>query len=320
MEQNNTLNPQLADVTGSEGQQNEAPAPKKRKSHKTLYISLALLFVLLLAAGGYYAFSAYSSTVAEQLAYEILENNDNPQDYEDYLEKYPDSEHAQEVRMRLGKIREMHARWQVIQLSDNVNDFKNFKSTYDDAQYARLCDIKIDSLDFVAAQREGTEEAFMRYLNMHPDGHYASEASVAKGQIRDQEITMEDRDQIMRVIIDFYKGFEMQDDAMICSNITATMTNFLSLKNATKAQVLSAIKGMFNEHIQNCEFQVNRDIDIVRVAEKESKTPSYKCLFTVDQHIQRDNEGKTFSSYKCEAEVSGQLLISSLTMEELSRK
>lgn len=320
MEQQNNLATQQTSAPESEKEKSLTPAPKKRKSREKLYVSLILLLALILGIGGYLALSTYISNADEQMAYDILEGNDNPQDYEAFLEKYPESEHASEVRQQLAKLQEMHARWQAIQFSENASDFLNFKNKYDDAQYARLCDIKIDSLDFVTAQREGTEEAFKRYLSIHPDGLYASEASVAQGQIKDQEITAEDRDQIMRVIIDFYKGFETQDDAMICSNITATMTNFLSLRNATKAQVLNAVKSMFNEHIQNCEFQVNRDIDIVRISGNATKSSSYKVSFTVDQHIQRDDEGKTFASYKCQAEVSEQLLISSLTMEELSRK
>ena len=60
------------------------------------------------------------------MAYQILENNDNPQGYQDFLEKYPNSEHADEVRQRLTKLEEMLAKWNTIALSDNVNDFINF--------------------------------------------------------------------------------------------------------------------------------------------------------------------------------------------------
>lgn len=101
------------------------------------------------------------------MAYQILENNDNPQDYQDFLEKYPNSEHADEVRQRLTKLEEMLAKWNTIALSDNVNDFINFKNTYSDIQYGRLCDIKIDSLDFIIAQKQGTPEAYQHYLDSH---------------------------------------------------------------------------------------------------------------------------------------------------------
>ena len=95
------------------------------------------------------------------------------------------------------------------------------------------------------------------------------------------------------------------------------MTQFLSKKNATKSEVLSIIKGMFNEHIQKCEFVINRDFSITRSMGADNQ-PVYTAVFSVDQHIQRDNEGKTFGSYKATAIITSQLLISSLTMQEIS--
>ena len=167
------------------------------------------------------------------------------------------------------------------------------------------------------AQRLGTQEAFQHYLDVHPDGRYASEASVSQGTLRDREITPGDRDQIMSVITDFYRGFENRDETLVCSNITPSMTQFLSKKNATKSEVLSIIKGMFNEHIQKCEFVINRDFTITR-SMGDGNQPVYTAVFSVDQHIQRDNEGKTFGSYKATAIITSQLLISSLTMQEIS--
>lgn len=299
--------------------------PQKRQKKRTLLTIIIVIAILVIGIGGFYIWNTYSSSNEEQTAYEILENNDNPQDYEDYLQNFPNGKHADEVRERLAQLNAMLARWKVIEQSENVADFINFKNTYTDAQYGRLCDIKIDSLDFVKAQREGTEEAFERYLMTHPDGRYASEASVAQGQMRDAELSQTDRDQIMRVLTDFFKGFETQDENLICSNIAATMTTFLHQKNASKAVVMKTIKSMYNEHILNCNFVVNRDIEIERSNtsgnnDNAKANNGYRATFTVDQHIQRDNEGKTFGSYKCVAEISNYLLITSLTMEELSKQ
>lgn len=330
MEQNFTQSPTTAPNNESELPETNSPvnngqAPQKPKSRRTAITIIAIIAILIIGFGGYFVWNTYASSSEEQTAYEILEGNDNPQDYEDYLEKFPRGEHADEVRERLSQLNAMLARWKVIELSENVADFVNFKNTYNDVQYGRLCDIKIDSLDFVKAQREGTQEAFERYLLAHPDGRYASEASVAQGQMRDAELSQTDRDQIMRVLTDFFKGFETQDETLICSNIAATMTTFLHQKNASKATVVKTIKSMYNEHIQNCNFVVNRDIEIERSqasgsADNTKANSGYRATFTVDQHIERDNEGKTFGSYKCVAEISNHLLITSLTMEELSKQ
>lgn len=301
------------------GEQQEASANESHKKSRTAIYFVVSLVVLLLLGGGAFLLWHENNKEDESIAYNILENNDNPQDYKDFLEKYPQSPHAPEVQGRLKQLEAMLQQWGRIALSENANDFVQFKMRFSNARYAYLCDIKIDSLDFIAAQRAGTEEAFLHYLAVHPDGRYASEASIAQGNLRNQEVTLEEQEQVINIINDFFHGFETQDETLICSNISATMASFLSQKEATKATVVSTIKGMFNEHIKGCRFIINRDIEIVRQPSAEGESV-FVATFTVDQHIDRDNEGKTFGSYKCVAQLTPQLLIHSLVMQELSKQ
>lgn len=302
-------------LTANEQAEHIQTAPQPKKSHKTLIVVLCIIG--LLAIGATVAVVTLNrSSSEERLAYEVLENNDNPQDYKDFLDKYPNSDRAQEVRERLQILENMLRKWESIALSGRVRDFEDFKQTYSNTHLLHLCDLKIDSLDFIQAQQVGTQEAFGEYLRKHPDGQYASEASVAQGNLRDMEVTDEDCERIASVLVDFFHGFESQDETAVCSNITATMKTFLHQKNATKATVISTIKNMFHEHILSCQFNVNRDMEISR---KAGSTGGFTATFTLDQYIDRDNEGKTFGSYRCVAELTPQLLIESLTMEEISK-
>lgn len=302
--------PQMAAPQGS-----IAPPPKK-KSHTGLIVTIIIVVVLVLIGVGGYVYYSFAQTDDEQTMYYTLEDNDNPEDYEAYLEKYPNGAHAEEVRNRLSNLNEMIQAWNGIVLNGTLSDFKNFKNTYSDVKYGRLCDIKIDSLDWVAAQQIGTAEAYANYMDNHPDGRYASEASIAQTKMKDNEISAKDQEEITRVCSEFFQGFQFQDETLICSNIASTMTTFLHQKNATKAEVVSTINGMFNEHIQSCRFVVNRDMNIKR--SNADGNANYTATFTVDQHIERDNEGKTFGSYKCVATLNAQYLITSLTMTETS--
>lgn len=314
-------NPQNASVNpnNNNGAYNNMPSQTPNKKSKAPLIITIIVVVLLLIGGGVYFYVSNNAAHEEEMAYEVLENNNNPQDYEDFLQNYPNSEHADEVRSRLQKLQDMLSKWNSIALSDDVNDFVNFKEQFTDPQYSRLCDIKIDSLDFITAQRVNTPEAFQRYLDNHPDGRYVSEASVAQGSLREQEVTETDREQITEVLTDFFNGFANRDESKICANISSTMTTFLHQHNATKADVLSKINAMFNDHIQGCQFNVNRDIQITRKNDS-SGNAMFNVTFTVDQHISRDNEGKTFGQYKCVAAMNAQMLITSLTMQEISQQ
>ena len=314
--QNNATSAQNSQFSAQGHTETQLSNNNSTKSNKKLYIIIAIIVIALLGGVCYFV-SSQKAANQEEMAYEVLENNDNPDDYRDFLEKYPNSAYADEVRQRLTKLEEMIDKWRSIAMSDNVNDFKDFKNTYSDVQYGRLCDIKIDSLDYITAQKLGTAEAYQQYLNAHPDGRYASEASIAQGSIHDQEVTDADRSQIANILTDFYNGFA-EDDDKICMNIAATMTTFLHQKNASKATVLNIIHGMFNEDIKGCQFNVNRDLQVKRKADT-ANGESFVATFTVDQHIQRDDEGKTYGQYRCVAEINSQMLITSLTMQEISK-
>lgn len=315
--QNNATSAQNSQFSAQVHTETQLSNNNSTKSNKKLYIIIAIIVIALLGGVCYFV-SSQKAANQEEMAYEVLENNDNPDDYRDFLEKYPNSAYADEVRQRLTKLEEMIDKWRSIAMSDNVNDFKDFKNTYSDVQYGRLCDIKIDSLDYITAQKLGTAEAYQQYLNAHPDGRYASEASIAQGSIHDQEVTDADRSQIANILTDFYNGFAAEDDDKICMNIAATMTTFLHQKNASKATVLNIIHGMFNEDIKGCQFNVNRDLQVKRKADT-ANGESFVATFTVDQHIQRDDEGKTYGQYRCVAEINSQMLITSLTMQEISK-
>lgn len=317
MSQETNSEQHAADLAQEMGTPVQQPAPQPKKKNYTIRWVILIVVLLLICGGGYAILSYQKANSQEQLMYNTLENNDNPQDYLDFLEQFPQSEYVPEVKKRLAKLEDMLDRWKQIAMSDNVKDFINFKSDYADSKYVRLCEVKIDSLDFVTAQREGTPEAFARYVSLHPDGRYASEASIAEGTLRDQEITPEDRDQIMTLLNNFFEGFGTCDEMKITTNITSTMSRFLSKEDANKVVVMQTIKGMFNEHILSCQFIINRDINIT--CTKEGADRTYSATFTVDQHIERDNDGKTFGQYNCTATITPQLLISSLTMSEMSR-
>lgn len=297
-------------------QTNAPQGTPQKKSHTGLIVGIIVAVIVVLAGIGGYIYYTSTQTDDEQTMFYTLEDNDNPEDYEAYLEKYPNGAHADEVRDRLSKLNEMIKAWNGIAVNGTASDFKNFKNTYSNVKYGRLCDIKIDSLDWVAAQQIGTAEAFANYMDAHPDGRYASEASIAQTKMKDSEISPADQTEITRVCSEFFQGFQFQDETLICSNIASTMTTFLHQKNVTKAEVVSAIKGMFNEHIQSCRFVVNRDMSIKRT--NADGGSAYTATFTVDQHIERDNEGKTFGSYNCVATLNAQYLITSLTMTETS--
>jgi len=293
------------------------PMPPKKKN-KWLYWFLPLVIVLGLG-GGLFGWYYINGSQNEETAYTTLLGNENVQDYENYLERFPNGEHAAEVRERLAQLKTMYADWTRIANSEYASDFERFKEQYPASQLVKQCELKIDSLDWVTALKLNTPEAMAEYMDKHPEGRYISEAGIAQNTLATTQVDETERSSISEVLTDFYQAFAQNDDATLCTFITPTMSQFLSKKNATKADVVSLVKSTYSEDIENCSFVLNNDYEITKKVSNEGKV-TYQVSFSVDQHIQRSGEGKTFGSYTANATITNDLKISSLTMKEISRQ
>lgn len=154
---------------------------------KTRYI-LILLGILLFAAGfgGGYFMHKYlaGGTLGEQYAYEALDEDYSLADYDSFLADYPQSPRVAEVKQRREKVRAMLEEWKQLEEIGTIGDFLNFKANFNETRFNRLCDLKIDSLEWANALKANTETAYEVYMRKHPDGTYAAEASVALDLIR----------------------------------------------------------------------------------------------------------------------------------------
>lgn len=294
--------------------------PRKKGSSGVLVF---IIIMLLLAGGGYGAYWYLNQTTdtenLEMLAYENLEGNETLADYEDFIERYPESPRIREVKERYEVLKKMYAEWRDIVITGNRRDYEVFMQNYSGFGLSKMCEVKLDSLDWLDAQADGSPEAIALYLSKHPNGHYLAEANSAQNKILAATPTTEEKLLVEETLRGFFRAFGDNDTEAVFTFITPTMTRFLSRENATKADVADIIESTYNIHILACKFVLNGDSKVTKL-HADTDDPAYKVTFTVDQHIERDNEGKTFGSYTAEAVITAQFKLSSLTMNEVSRK
>ena len=302
-----------------EQQANRQPAPRKKNTGRRILTAFVFLLFAGVAFWGYNYYTTMTEAQDEARAYSVLEDNETIADYEDYLDRFPESEHAAEVKERLASLQQMYEVWRDLCVSGRQRDFEIFKQNHPGSILVRKCDLKIDSLDWIDAEKEGTDASINAYLAKHPDGRYASEASILLDKIADVTVSADERTLIDLALTGFYRAFGSNDADAIFTYITPTMTKFLSKSEATKADVADIIARTYNEHILTCQFVVNDDYVIRKEKNMEGEF-IYTVNFSVDQHITRNNEGKTFGSYTAEAVLTGQYKIKSLTMKEVSRR
>lgn len=320
-------NPSYNDSTSQTGAPNgqfspygsgEMPPPIPPKKHTWVYVLVVgIILAVIVGLGTIYYF--YQSSQSEDKAYVMLEGNENVQDYEDYLKNFPNGPHADEVRQRLEELKTMYADWTRIQNSEYATDFERFKESHPTSTLVKQADLKIDSLDWVTAQKLNTPEAMAEYLDKHPEGRYISEAGIAQNELANTQVSDSERLGISESLNGFFQAFANNDESSLFTYITPTMTQFLSKRNATKADVGNIVKNTYSEDIENCSFVLNNDYQITKSVSSDGKV-TYKVSFSVDQHIQRSGEGKTFGSYTANATLTGDLKLSALTLKEISRQ
>lgn len=277
---------------------------------------VAIFVLIAIAVGGVVYYFHVQDKEAE--AYAILQNNENIKDYEAYLQDYPNGQHASEVKQRLEALNTMYGEWARLQNSPYASDFERFKQAYPQSMLVKECEVKIDSLDWVLAQKINTSTSFAQYMEKHPEGRYISEAITAQSMAQDTELNDVERTEVARVLDNFYTAFGRNDEEDICVHIAPVMTQFLSKRNATKADVVELIGRTYSDHIQSCRFVLGNDYAITKKA-KAGEPSSYEVSFSVDQHITRDNDGKTFGSYTAKATLNSAFQLTSLQMTEVSR-
>ncbi len=159
------------------------PTPKPPKTHK-LMIWIMVLVVLAILVGGYWLFSNRQDGQREDRAYELLQDCQDPLQYEDFIARYPESSHIDVVRKRYEALVKEQAEWKAIVLRGSRNDVKNFIATNPNSPLIRTARARLDTLDWKEAKRVGSMVSYNTYLDNHPDGSFVDDADIQVERIK----------------------------------------------------------------------------------------------------------------------------------------
>ena len=177
---------------------NEITEKKRKRGCTGRFLAFLFTFLIGVAVGlgaSYYILvQQQSDSDAEERAYAALENSTESRDYKNFLERFPSSGSASDVKSRMEKLQQMEAEWSRISTSKKVADFEAFRKQFQHPYYDKLCAVKIDSLDWAKALADSTREAFDHYMAIHPDGLFYAEATFAARQAERHELSADERE------------------------------------------------------------------------------------------------------------------------------
>lgn len=149
---------------------------------------LLLFVIVIVALGAYLYWDNYQQRrYSEEKDFELLSDCSDPLNFEDFIARYPNSKHLDEVRAKLKLLRQEDAVWEVVARSNSVDDLKGFIQAHPNSPFVKVAYHKIDSLDWREAEKKGTSAAYDLYIANHDAGEYITEAYEARSAARDRE-------------------------------------------------------------------------------------------------------------------------------------
>ena len=162
--------------------------PEEEPTKKDTPWYLLLLAIIIIGIGAYLYWDNYQDKLAsEEKAFALLQNCNDPLSFEDFIARFPNSKHIDEVKERLAGLHQEDATWTELCRNLDVNALHNFIDTHPTSPYIKVALHKIDSLDWRKAAQLGTKDPYDEYILQHEDGLYISEAYNARDNARRRE-------------------------------------------------------------------------------------------------------------------------------------
>ena len=166
--------------------ENTTPVRTKKKGGSSPWW-LLILGILVIAIGGFFYWENQNKEKAEEQAYLLLENCNNPLNYEDFIARFPNSTHIDNVRARLQELQREDAAWLEISSKMDVKQLQEFVDVHPNSPYKKAALQKIDSLDWKQADKKGTAAAYDAYITKHDNGEFLDQAFSAREAARSRE-------------------------------------------------------------------------------------------------------------------------------------
>ena len=186
--------PVLEEVTpvaaeNSDHSEQVRPAKKEKKSHKVLWSSILVGFVLALIIvflGIYF----YQKTQEENelRAYENAMMSNEPAVLQNFLDIYVEASvaHRDSIKSHLEALMKVDRDWQNAFASKSKAALQLFIDRNPGNIHIPEARLMIDSLDFDAAKLENTMDAYQKYMDSHQQGSYYDEAANAYDRLKEE--------------------------------------------------------------------------------------------------------------------------------------
>ncbi len=321
------FSPESAGISPSTGQQTppqegNGTGETADKPRKKGLVAIGLTVVVLAIAcfAGVYLYMT-SQGNDELAAYETAMESSEPAVLQNFLDLYKDApaEHRDSIQAHLNLLVQAEREWTDVVLSGSKTAIERYLQLHPGSIHAIEGKIKIDSLDWLAASKADTPDAYRAYMDAHSDGLYYDQAKDGFEKSNARQVTDADKQDVSRLFNSYFNALAGNDADALAGTVANVMDDFLHKSNATKNDVIAYMHKLHSEAGDGAlEFRTNNDWKIEKKETQDGEGYEYAVAFTVDQkNPGKDGTPATIVSYKVEAKVSSDTKIASLNMKRM---
>lgn len=265
-------------------------------SPKTLWKKLSarriitgILLLLIISGVTWFFITDHNRDVAlEQRAFERLDGCADLLWYEDYIVRFPNGEHIDTVKKMYEKAKVEQQQFYSETVGGDKAALLAFIKAHPNSPYCKVCENRIDSLDWYDAALDNTVQSYQNYLIAHPEGIFAKQATEGKARQFKLEVTDEERSMLSGTVHNFLSAMTNADAARIDAMINSTM-NFCGQADATGDNVIQFYTSNFHrDDILGVHFAIDGSLNIKKQESRQSSNQyDYSITAKLDATLNR---------------------------------
>lgn len=297
--------PKMGAQADGEQPSTEPQTPEQKPETKGRKTFLAAIFFSVIVCGVLFAFYFNAQSNKEEEEYEFALRSTDPEVLQSYLLRFTDApeEHLDSIKAHLDRLQKGDEEWQNAVLSNSRAQLQAYIDNNPESVHRQEALNKIDSLDWVAAQKSNDITAITEYQKQHPDGRYIDEASILLSKMKTTTVMPEEKSMVQAVFRQFFQSINSRNESRLTETVGMVLNTFLGKANATSDDVITFLHKIYKDDITNMNWRIDADSYNISKQEVSEDEYEYTVTFNAKQDVERADGQESFT-YRITAIVS----------------
>ena len=182
-----------------------------------------------------------AKTEKEAEAFEFAMSSKEPMVLQNYLNTYPDAPlpHRKAVNVHIKELKNTDHEWSIVMANNSKEALLDYLTKNPETPHKKNILQAIDSIDWDAAVKAKTKEAYEAYIKEHPDGKFIDAANEGIKTLKEAKpLTAQEKENISGLFRKFFQSINSKKEDRLLTTINEKL-NFFNKADATNKDVVA---------------------------------------------------------------------------------